>query len=59
MPKTLALLLLPFLTVGGSGRHVDPIAAESAEIAAQIEAMKHHPSLVEREKASAHKADPQ
>lgn len=64
MPKLLGLLVLPLLLIGSSGRQVDPIAAEIAELDAQVEAMKRHPSLLERSivapaevRTSAQKAD--
>ena len=48
MPRLLGILLLTFLVIGGGGRQPDPIAAEVAELEAQIEAMKNHPSLLAR-----------
>jgi outer membrane murein-binding lipoprotein Lpp len=50
MPKSLALIIFSLISAGCTKQPVDPIAAEIAETRAQVEAMKNHPSLVERDK---------
>ena len=52
MPKLFGLILLPLIMAGCTKPPVDPIAAEMAETAAQIDAMKRHPSLLERAKTT-------
>jgi len=52
MIKSLVLILLALVVAGCSRGSVDRITAEKAELDAQVEAMKHHPSLVDRAKKS-------
>ncbi|HMI41605.1 MAG TPA: hypothetical protein VK485_10285 [Sphingomicrobium sp.] len=57
MLKSLGLASFCLLAAGcSSGRPVDPLAAENAELHAQIDAMKHHPSVLERAKLQSDKA---
>jgi hypothetical protein len=53
MPKMHGLVLLSMLAAGCTAQPADPIAAEKAELDAQIAAMKHHPSVLERAKLRA------
>ena len=50
MPKSFGLVIFSLIAAGCTGQPVDPIAAEIAETQAQVDAMKNHPSLLEREK---------
>ena len=56
MRKSLGLVMFSLITVGCAGKPVDPIAAEMAETAAEVEAMKRHPSVLEHAKKAS--ADP-
>jgi len=51
MLKSRRLILMLLLAAGCTSRPADPIAAEKAELDAQIAAMKHHPSVLERAKS--------
>ena len=50
MPKSLAFIAFSLISAGCTEQPVDPIAAEIAETRAQVDAMKNHPSLVDRDK---------
>ena len=52
MPKLFGVIVSALIVAGCTDRPVDPIVAEKVELHAQVEAMKNHPSLVEREKNS-------
>ena len=57
MPKSIAIVAFLLVMAGCTEQPVDPIAAEMAETKAQVDAMKNHPSLLERDKKAS--GDPQ
>ena len=57
MPKLPGLMIFSLIAAGCAEQPVDPIAAEMAETQAQVDAMKNHPSLLERDKKAS--GDPQ